>query len=86
MQETSQEMIDCRKAAAKLYDLLDGQLTPEIEQKLRDHVSGCPHCFTLADFEKRFLGAIKGIKESGCCPENLRAKVTESLRAAGFRG
>ncbi len=82
----AQEQMDCRQAAEKLYDLLDGELTPDIEQKLRDHVSGCPHCFTAADFEQRFLAALQKLKERGCCPESLRSKVTESLRAAGFRG
>ena len=82
----AQEEMDCRKAAEKLYDLLDGELTPDIEQKLRDHVSGCPHCFTVADFEQRFLAALQKLKERGCCPDALRSKVTDSLRAAGFRG
>lgn len=81
-----QEPMDCRKAAEKLYDLLDGELTAEVEQKLRAHVSGCPHCFTVADFEQRFLAALQKLKERGCCPEALRTRVTESLRSAGFRG
>lgn len=80
------EQLDCRKAAEQLYDLLDGELTADVEQKLRDHVSRCPQCFTVADFEARFLAALQQLKERGCCPDGLRAKVTESLRAAGFRG
>jgi hypothetical protein len=40
----------------------------------------------VADFEQRFLAALQKLKERGCCPDGLRSKVTESLRAAGFRG
>lgn len=79
------EKMDCKKAAEKLYDLLDGELTADVAKKLRQHVSDCPHCFTAADFEKRFLTALEQLKARGCCPDALRAKVTESLRAAGFR-
>lgn len=82
----AQDEMDCKKAADKLYDLLDGELTADVERKLREHVSGCPHCFTSADFEKRFLTALEQLKARGCCPDALRAKVTESLRSAGFRG
>lgn len=78
--------MDCQKAAEKLYDLLDGELTAEVEQRLREHVAECPHCYTVADFEKRFLQALQKLKERGCCPEALKAKVRESLRAAGLRG
>lgn len=77
--------MDCRKAAEKLYDLLDGELTAELERKLRNHVADCPHCYTVADFEKRFLEALQKLRERGCCPEALKAKVQESLRAAGLR-
>jgi anti-sigma factor (TIGR02949 family) len=82
----AEENMDCRKAAEKLYDLLDGELTAEVEQKLRDHVADCPDCYTVADFEKRFLQALQKLKDHGCCPETLKSKVQESLRAAGLRG
>jgi anti-sigma factor (TIGR02949 family) len=82
----AEETMDCRKAAEKLYDLLDGELTADIEQRLREHVADCPHCYTVADFEKRFLDALQKLRERGCCPEALKAKVRESLRAAGLRG
>lgn len=77
---------DCSTAMDRLFDLLDGELTPERERELRLHITGCPDCFTHADFEQRFLAAVAAAKMSASAPDALRARVMDALRTAGLSG
>lgn len=79
-------MRDCTSAMERLFDLLDGELTPAREREVRSHISGCPDCFTHADFEQRFLAAVAAAKVCGAAPDALRTKVMNALRTAGFSG
>lgn len=78
--------VDCRGAMTRLFDLLDGELTPERERQVRAHITGCPGCFSHADFEERFLKAVHAARAAGNCPEKLRLKVLDALRADGWQG
>jgi anti-sigma factor (TIGR02949 family) len=86
MESDSAPVRDCGSAMNKLFDLLDGECTAEKERQLRLHITSCPDCFTQADFEKRFLDALATAGADGGCPESLRNRVLEKLRAAGFTG
>ena len=77
---------DCSSAMSKLFELLDGECTAEKERQLRLHITSCPDCFTQADFEKRFLDALSSVRKGAGCPESVRNRVIETLRAAGFTG
>lgn len=84
--EMNEGMLDCGKALSQLFDMLDGELTPEREQRLREHITSCPHCFSEADFEQRFLEALRKARREGACPDALRDRVLGALRAEGFAG
>lgn len=92
MHKEKKDAVDCRGAMEKLFDLLDGELTPDKEQQIRSHMSGCPHCFGQADFEQRFLDALHASRASdvsgsaGSASGALRERVREALRAEGWRG
>lgn len=86
MSPDDQPMGDCSGAMERLFDLLDGELTPDRERQVRDHITGCPDCFSHADFEKRFLAAVAAARRSGAAPDTLRARVMEALRTAGWSG
>ncbi len=78
--------LDCRGAMARLFDLLDGELTPARELKVRAHITGCPGCFAHADFEERFLKAVRTAREAGAASGALRERVLQALRADGWTG
>lgn len=86
MQNNSTDAVDCTQALNKLFDMLDGELTPEVEAKMREHVVGCPHCFTQADFEKRFLAALSAVRAGRSASGSLRSRVLEALKAEGLAG
>lgn len=75
---------DCGSAMAKLFDMLDGELTADREREVRSHITSCPDCFTHADFERRFLAALHAARADGGCPGSLRSKVMDALRAEGL--
>jgi anti-sigma factor (TIGR02949 family) len=77
--------LDCRGAMERLFELLDDELTPERERAVRSHITGCPGCFAHADFEERFLRAVRQARAGGC-PEALRERVLRALRADGWDG
>ena len=75
---------DCSGAMKRLFDLLDGELTPEREREVRSHITSCPDCFTHHDFEQRFLQALQMSKRSVCASEKLRDRLMSALRAEGL--
>ena len=82
---TGSAELDCRGAMERLFELLDGELTPERERKVRSHITGCPGCFAHAGFEERFLKALRTAR-AGDCPSALRERVLSALRADGWEG
>ena len=75
---------DCRGAMNKLFDLLDGELTPERAKEVQSHIFSCPDCFTHTDFEKRFIAAVKEAKPQICASTALKDKLMSALRSAGL--
>ncbi len=75
---------DCRGAMNKLFDLLDGELTPERAKEVRSHITSCPDCFTHSDFEQRFIAAVKEAKPQICASSTLKDKLMGALRSAGL--
>lgn len=85
-QGTEPAQLDCRGAMERLFELLDGELTPERERTVRSHITGCPGCFAHADFEERFLRAVRQARAAGGAPSALRDRVISALRADGWDG
>lgn len=77
-------MKECDRVMTKVFDLLDGELTPEKARELRSHITSCPDCFTSTDFEQRFKAALQSARGIMHCPEGLKNKLMSALRAEGF--
>lgn len=45
----------CRKARRKVYAYLEGELSPEEEQTIRQHIEICKYCYQSFQFERHFL-------------------------------
>lgn len=82
----AEKRMDCRGAMEQLFDMIDGELTAEVEQKVRAHITGCPHCFSCADFEERFLRAVHQARAARSAPAPLRERVLQALRSEGWSG
>ena len=73
--------INCDEALAHLHDYLKRELTPELVVEVREHLERCRHCFTHAQFEESFFEKLKNCGQRETCPEKLRTRILDALRA-----
>lgn len=77
-------MLDCDAVMRQLWDYLDGELTPDREAAVRDHLAVCKRCYPQYDFEKAFVRALAASRREHSRPDALRTRVLAALRAEGF--
>ena len=73
-------MYTCKDSINLLLDYLDGELTPEDTQHLREHLQGCSPC---VDFLRTYR-ATPGLCKRALAqkmPQELSTKLTEFLRS-----
>ena len=76
--------IDCESAMRQLFDFLDEELTDERMSDVREHLMSCSRCLPHHDFERAFLQALASTRVEHVAPSELRGRVLDSLRKAGF--
>ena len=71
--------IDCQEAARHLHELIDGELTPEVDAAVQNHLRTCANCMNVYEFEEAFCRFVK-LKASGqTAPGDLKQRILESL-------
>jgi anti-sigma factor (TIGR02949 family) len=75
------EAIDCEAALAKLGDYLKHELTPDLAARVRAHVEHCAPCFREMRFAERFQTLLRTSAADIRCPDPLRTRIAEALRA-----
>jgi anti-sigma factor (TIGR02949 family) len=76
---TAPQPIDCHAAARRLYEYLDGELTPDIEASVRIHLEDCAPCFSLFGFEEAYLSFLKARTQAQSAPEHLKKRIFEQV-------
>jgi anti-sigma factor (TIGR02949 family) len=76
--------LDCKAVIEQLWEYLDGELGEERTLLIRQHLALCSHCYPQYDFEKAFLDALADCRCTQCAPHELRGRVLDALRSAGF--
>lgn len=71
--------IDCRQAAAQLYEYLDGELTPAADAAVRAHLASCAHCLALRDFEQAYLRFLEVRMRARGAPPHVRRRIMDGL-------
>jgi anti-sigma factor (TIGR02949 family) len=71
--------LDCHQAAEHLYELMDQELTPELEAAVRAHLDDCKHCFSVYEYERAFKRFLEARTRSRGAPEQLRRRIFEQL-------
>ena len=77
---TEGEMISCEEALERVYEYLDGELSPDWTERVRVHVEVCRKCYPNFNFERVFLDYIRDL---GLPPErgaHLEERMREVLR------
>jgi anti-sigma factor (TIGR02949 family) len=76
--------IDCKEALRRLYEYLDGELTPENTAEVRRHIELCEGCYPEVRETTEFRDALhRAARGQPLCPDSLRRKVAEMLRGEG---
>jgi anti-sigma factor (TIGR02949 family) len=71
--------IDCRQAAAQLYEYLDGELTPAANAAVRAHLADCTHCLALCDFEQAYLQFLEARGRARGAPPHVKRRILHEL-------
>lgn len=53
--------IDCREVWEEISNYLEGDLTPEMRERVDRHVRGCPHCKAVYDGSRNVVRLLVGI-------------------------
>lgn len=78
------DMLDCEAVMKQLWDYLDGELTEERENAIREHLALCARCVPQRDFEESFLRALAAARRRHTSLDSLRGRVIDALRGEGF--
>ena len=73
-----QERPSCEDALTELYTFLDGELTADKREHIREHLDGCNPCLEHYDFESE-LRIVISTKCRESVPESLKAKIAATL-------
>ncbi len=71
--------MNCRECVDHLYEFLDRELTPQLEQDIRAHLEDCPPCEEQYDFEELFLKFLKARCRAQGAPPELKKRVLREL-------
>ena len=77
--------LDCREAKERLTDYLKQELTPELAEEVHEHLVRCRSCFGRARFEETLVQLLETRARRVTCPDALRARICELLRAEAER-
>ena len=75
------EPISCQEALQRLYEYLDGELTPGSAEEVERHVEVCNRCYPQVKFTTEFRDALhRAARNQEPAPQELRKKVEKLLR------
>jgi len=70
--------MNCRECKEHLYEYLDRELTPVVEQEIRQHIADCPPCGEQFDFESCSLVSCGPAAGQGA-PADLKRRILDEL-------
>ena len=73
---------ECEEALDRLFELIDGELTPSELDQVTSHLKECPPCEAERKLNEKIKTRVSATGGGECAPEALRERVLESLRAA----
>lgn len=71
--------VSCQEAFDNLYEYLDGELTPDLTEAIRYHLSICAKCFPVFNFEKTYLRFLEARGKARGAPPELKKKILDQI-------
>lgn len=71
--------LTCAQAIEKIYEFLDGELTPQVEEGIRAHLAICRKCYPNFRHEEVFLRFLEQRARIAKAPPELRRRIMQML-------
>lgn len=78
-------MFSCKDSIHLLLDFLDGDMSPEDQRELEEHLAGCPPCVEFVRTYRATPGLCKRALAAKM-PDELARKLTDFLRTRTSAG
>lgn len=75
--------LDCQEAARRFHELLDNELTPDVEAAVRQHLEDCADCMAVFEFEEAFKRFVALRARSTEAPADLKQRILGQLDISG---
>jgi mycothiol system anti-sigma-R factor len=69
----------CDDVIERMYEFLDGELTSDVDAKIRDHLSKCGRCYPHFRHEEVFLRFLERRAQIEKAPPSLRRRILKKL-------
>ena len=73
--------LPCEAVLTLAYEYLDGEIRAEQGRDLEAHLSRCEGCREHIERERSFLRSLRGRLAGERCPEVVRERISEAMRA-----
>lgn len=71
--------LDCQAAAERLHELIDQELTPDVEAAVERHLDECTPCMAVYEFERGFHRFMTLKMQSVKMPGDLKIRITREI-------
>jgi anti-sigma factor (TIGR02949 family) len=75
----------CDEVVERMYEFLDGELTPDVNEKIREHLAACQRCCPEFEHERVFLRFLERRAQIEKAPPSLRRRIVQALLTEGGR-
>lgn len=75
--------MDCEDALARVHEYLDGEIDPDVQERLHGHVEACARCYPTFDRERLFLDHLRRVGFRTRTDDGVRRRIAaleEELR------
>lgn len=79
MTSTHDDDMDCDEVIERVYEFLDGELTQDVEAKIREHLAKCTTCYPHFRHEEVFLRFLERRAQIEKAPPSLRRRIFKQL-------
>ena len=69
----------CSEVIQRIYEFLDGELTPKVEEQIRAHLVVCKRCYPEFEHERVFLRFLEKRAQIEKAPPSLRKRIFQAL-------
>ncbi len=76
----------CDEVLERIYEFLDGELTPEVDARIRVHLAECARCFPEFEHERVFLRFLEQHAQIERAPPAFRRRIVKALLLEGTSG